>query len=64
MIIIHLPLVLAFVAGAVTELLAAKVIARIRAIHPGKTLAQDLETKITSIVDAKLAEAANTNKTA
>ncbi len=57
-------LLLAFIAGAVTEYLAPKVVAKLKALHPGMTITQDIEAKITSIVDARIAANTNTDKTA
>lgn len=51
----NLNLILAFVAGGAVEYFVPLAIARIKTMHPGKTLVQDLESKIEAIVDAKLA---------
>lgn len=64
----NLNLILAFLAGGAAEYFVPLAIARIKALHPGLSLAQDLETKIATIVDAKLAAkaaapAANANTT-
>ena len=58
--------ILIFAAGAVSELLCANVIKRIKALHPNQSLAQDLVTKVEATITqapTPTAPVANTNTT-